>query len=102
LELLERSRKDDGEAVVIKTERDELLQRDAVAHQRILELLDAVDQERTQKLATKERLMASETTARQEASTVEQLCKERDEMQQTEERLRTKRGMAHVEHDAAY
>jgi hypothetical protein len=33
LEQLERSRKDDEGAVVIKTERDELLQRDAVARQ---------------------------------------------------------------------
>jgi pyrroloquinoline quinone (PQQ) biosynthesis protein C len=33
LELLERSRKDDEEATVIKTEWDELLQQDAVAHQ---------------------------------------------------------------------
>jgi hypothetical protein len=43
LEQLERSRKDDKGAAVIKTEQDELLQRDAVAHQRILELQDKVN-----------------------------------------------------------
>jgi hypothetical protein len=43
LEQLERPRKDDEEATVIKTERDELLQRDAMAHQQILELLDMVN-----------------------------------------------------------
>jgi hypothetical protein len=43
LEQLERSHNDDEEATVIKTERDELLQRDVTAHQQILELLDNVN-----------------------------------------------------------
>jgi hypothetical protein len=50
LEQLERSRKDDKEAVALRKERKELLQRDVVARQRIIELLDKVQQERDQKL----------------------------------------------------
>jgi hypothetical protein len=42
LEQLEGSCKDDEEVVAIRKERDELLQRDTMAHQRILELLDGV------------------------------------------------------------
>jgi hypothetical protein len=38
---------------VIQKERDELLQRDAVALQRILELLDEFQREREQKLVAK-------------------------------------------------
>jgi hypothetical protein len=40
LEQLERSRKDDEVVATIKMERDELLQRDAVARRQILDLLD--------------------------------------------------------------
>jgi chromosome segregation ATPase len=101
LEQLERSREGDEEAVAIRKEWDELLQRDAVARQRILELLDDVQQERDRKLAAEQRLVASETKARQDAATAERLRKERDESRQTEERLRTERGMARAEHDVA-
>jgi hypothetical protein len=41
-EQLERSQKDDEEATAMRKELDELLQRDVMAHQRILELLDEV------------------------------------------------------------
>jgi hypothetical protein len=41
-EQLERSQNDDEEATAMRKELDELLQRDAMAHQRILELLDEV------------------------------------------------------------
>jgi hypothetical protein len=62
-EQLERSCKDDEEAVAIRKVRDELLQRDAVACQQILELLDEVQKERDRKLAVEERLVASEMKA---------------------------------------
>jgi hypothetical protein len=87
--------------VAIRKELDELLQRDAVARQRILELLDKVQQERDWKLVAEQRLMASEMKARQDAATAERLHKERDESRQTEERLHTESGTAHAEHDAA-
>jgi uncharacterized membrane-anchored protein YjiN (DUF445 family) len=63
LEQLERSRKDEEEAVAIRKEQDELLKRDVVTHQRILELLDEVQRERDQKLVVEERLTTSETKA---------------------------------------
>jgi hypothetical protein len=63
LEQLERLCKDDEEASTIKKEWDEVLQRDAMTHQRILELLDEVQEERDQKLAAEQRLMASEAKA---------------------------------------
>jgi uncharacterized membrane-anchored protein YjiN (DUF445 family) len=63
LEQLERSRKDEDEAVAIRKEQDELLKRDVVTHQRILELLDEVQRERDQKLVVEERLTTSETKA---------------------------------------
>jgi hypothetical protein len=45
-ERIERSCKNDEEATMIQREWDELLQRDVMASQRILELLDEVQGER--------------------------------------------------------
>ena len=45
-----RSRKDDEEATRVRKERDELLQKDAETHQRILDLLSEVQKERDLRL----------------------------------------------------
>ena len=48
--LLMRSWKDDEDATRVRKERDELLQKDAETHQRILDLLSEVQKERDLRL----------------------------------------------------
>ena len=92
-----RSRKDDKEAIRVMKERDELLQKDAETHQRILDLLGEVEKERDLKLGAKEKLVAQEKRASLDAMVVTQLCKEWDELIQTIERLCSEHGAAHEE-----
>ena len=56
--LSARSWKDNKEATSVRKEQDELLQKDAKTHQRILDLLDKVEKERDLKLGAKEKLTA--------------------------------------------
>ena len=100
--LLMRSRKDDKEAARFRKERDELLQKDAEIRQWILDLLGEVEKERDLKLGAKEKLVALEKRASQDATAVARLRKERDELIQTMERLRSKRDVAHEERDQAF
>ena len=60
-----------------------------------------VEKERELKLGPKERLAALEKRASLDAVTIAWLRKERDELLQTVERLRSERGMAHEERDQA-
>ena len=99
--LSARSRKDDEEVARVKKERDELLQKDAETRQRVLDLLGEVEKERELKLGAEEKLVALEKRASLDAATVPRLCKERDELLQTSERLCSKRGMAHEDRDQA-
>ena len=97
-----RSRRDDEEATWVRKERDELLQKDAETHQRILDLLAKVEKERELKLGAKEKLAALEKRASLDAAVVARLRKERDELLQTAEKLHSERGVAHEEHDQAF
>jgi uncharacterized coiled-coil DUF342 family protein len=100
-DLSKRSCKHDEEATWIKKERDKLLQRDDEAHQGILDLLGEVEKERDLKLGVEEKLMALETRAPQDATTIEWLRKERDKLSWTMERLYSECNTAHHECDQA-
>ena len=93
--------KDDEEAARVRKERDELLQRDAETHQRILDLLSEVEKERDLRLEAKEKLVALEKRASLDAMAIARLHKERDELIQTTERLCLEHGAAHEERDQA-
>ena len=99
--LSARSRKDNEEATKVRKEQDELLQKDAENHQRILDLLAKVERERELKLRAEEKLMALEKRASLDAMVVARLHKEQDELLQTVKRLRSERGAAREEHDQA-
>ena len=58
-----RVRQDEKEAARVRKEQVELLQRDAVAHQRILNLLAESEKERDLKLVAEEKLTALERRA---------------------------------------
>ena len=94
-----RSQKDDEEATKVRREQDELLQKDAKTHWRILDLLAEVEKERELKLGAEEKLVALEKKASLDAMAVTWLCKERDELLQTSERLCSEHGAAHEERD---
>jgi len=74
-----RSRKDDQEATRVRKERDELRQKDAETHQRILDLLGEVEKERDLKLGAVEKLATLEKRASLDAAVVARLRKEQDE-----------------------
>ena len=95
--LSTRSWKDDKEDTRVRKERDELLQKDAETRQCILDLLGEVEKERDLKLGAEEKLVALEKRASLDAVVVAQLRKEKDELIQTVERLRSKCGVAHEE-----
>ena len=97
--LLARSRRDNEEATKVGKEQFELLQKDAEAHQKILDLLVEVEKERELKLGVEEKLMALEKRVSLDAEVVARLCKERDEFFQTAERLYSEHGTAHEERD---
>ena len=61
-----------------------------------------VEKERDLKLGAEEKLVAMEKRASLDAMAVARLCKERDEQIQTMERLCSKRGAAHEEHNQAF
>jgi len=100
--LSARSRKDDEEATRVRKEQDELLQKDAETRQRILDYLGEVEKERDLKLGAEEKLTTLEKRASQDATAVAWLCKERDELIQTTERLCSKCSMACEECDQAF
>ena len=97
-----RSWKDDEEAARVRKERDELLQKDAETRQWILDLLGEVEKERDLKLGAEEKLTALEKRVSLDAVVVARLRKERVELFQTSERLRSKHGTARDECDQAF
>jgi ABC-type transporter Mla MlaB component len=60
-------------------ERDELRQRDAEAHQHILNLQGDLEREKGLKLATQEKVAALKMRAHQDATVAERLHQERDD-----------------------
>ena len=101
-DLSTRSQSDDEEATKVRKEQDELLQKDAETHQRILDLLAEVEKERELKLDAEGKLATLEKRASLDEAAVARLRKEWDELLQTTERLRSKHGTAHEEHDQAF
>ena len=97
-----RSRKDEEEAARVRKEQDELLQKDAETHQRILDLLGEVEKERDLKLGAKKKLTALEKRVSLDATMVARLRKEWDELIQTTKRLCSKHDASHQERDQVY
>jgi hypothetical protein len=91
LNLSERARKDGEDVAQAVRERDELRRRDAESRQQILNLQGELEKEKGLKLAGQEKVTALEAKARQDAMVVEWFRKERDDLRQTELRLRTER-----------
>ena len=79
-DLSVRVQRDEEEATRVRMEQDELLQRDAVARQWILDLLAEAEKEWELKLVAEEKLTALERRASQDAEVVGQMCKEQDEL----------------------
>ena len=71
-----------------------MLQNDVETRQWILDLLGEVEKERDLRLGAEKKLTALEKRVSLDATAVAPLCKERDELIQTTERL-------HSEHDVA-
>ena len=76
-----------------------MLQKDAETRQRILDLWGEVKKERDLKLGPKEKLTALEKRVSLDATVVTRLRKERDELIQTADRLRSEHGVASKERD---
>ena len=100
--LSARSRKDDEEAARVRKEWDGLLQKDVETCQQILDLLGEVEKERDLRLGAEEKLVALEKRAILDAAAIARLRKERGELIQTTERLRSEHCVAHEEHDQAF
>ena len=96
-----RAHKDEEEAARVRREWDQLLQRDAETHQRILDLLAEAEKERELKLVDEEKFIALAWRTSQDAEAVAWLRKERDELLQTMGRLHSERSMARKERDQA-
>ncbi|XP_066342020.1 vicilin-like seed storage protein At2g18540 [Miscanthus floridulus] len=93
-ELSERGRHYEEEAIRVWKERNELPQRDAETHQRIIDLLIEAEKEQDLRLGAKEWSMALEQRAKLDAEVVTQLYKEQDELRHATERLRSEGGVA--------
>ena len=78
-----------------------MLQKDVEASQRAIELLDELEMEQNLKLKAKDRSMALQQRADQDAEVIARLRRERDELCQTMERLRSEHSTAHEERDQA-
>ena len=100
-DLAARAWQDAEEATRVQKQRDELLQRDAEARQRIIDLLEEVGKERELKLQAEERSATLEQRAKLDAEAIAQLCGERDKQRQTSERLHLERSTVHGERDLA-
>ena len=74
--LSTRVRQDEEEVARVRREQDELLQRDAETHQRILDLLGEVEKERDLRLGAEKKLVAIEKKAILDVEAVASLCKE--------------------------
>ena len=100
-DLSARVKLDEEAAARIQKEHDELLQKDAEVGQRAMEVLAELETEQDLRRKAKERSMALQQRANQDAEVISRLCGERDELHQTEEKLHSKRSMAHEERDQA-
>ena len=100
-DLSARVKVDEEATTRLQKERDELLQKDAVASERASELLAEVQMERDLKLKAVERSMTLQEKANQDAMVIDRLCGERDELRWTKDRLCLEHSTAHEECDRA-
>ena len=98
-ELSKRAQRDQEEATRVRKEQDELLQQNVETRQRIIDLLAEAEKEQDPRLGAEERSTALEQRAKLDAEAIAQLHKERDELCQTTERLRSERGTTYRERD---
>ena len=96
-----RVKLDEEAASRIQKEQDELLQKDAEASKRAVEVLAELETERDLRRRAEESSAALQQWANQDAEEISQLHGERDELCRTEERLRSERSTAHEERDQA-
>jgi len=88
----------DKEAIArVRKEQDELLQKDAEASQRAIELLAKLEREQDLKLEAKDRSAVLQQRVNQDAEVIARLRREQDELRQTTERLQFERGTVHEE-----
>ena len=79
-DLSARVKQDEEAAARVQKEWDELLQKDADASQRAIELLEELEMERDLKLKAEDRSMALQRRADQDAEAIARLRRERDEL----------------------
>jgi len=100
-DLSARVKLDEEDAARLRKERDELLQKDAMASKRAGELLAELETERYLKLKAEERSAALQQRADRDAEMITRLCEERDELRRTKERLRSEHSVAREDRDWA-
>ena len=100
-DLSARVNLDEEAASRIQKEQDDLLQKDAAASERAVEVLAELEMERDLKWKAEDRSTALQQRVDQDAEVIARLHGEREELRRTEERLRSERGMAREERDQA-
>ena len=100
-DLSARVKRDEEAAARVRKERDELLQKDADASQRAVELLAKLETEQDLKLKAEDRSAALQQRANQDAEVITRLRMEQDELRRTEEILRLEHSTAREERDRA-
>ncbi|XP_066311530.1 uncharacterized protein [Miscanthus floridulus] len=100
-DLSARVKLDEEDVARLQKERDKLLQKDTMASERAGELLAELEIERDLKLKAEERSAALQQRADRDTETITRLREERDELCQTEERLRSEHGAAREDCDRA-
>jgi len=98
-DLLARVKLDEEAAARIPKEWDELLQKDAEASQRAIEVLAELETEQHLRQKAEDRSTALQQRANQDAKVTARLRREWDELRRTEERLRSERSTAREERD---
>ena len=93
-DLSARVKLDEEAAARLRKERDQLLQKDATASEQAVELLVELETEQDLKLKAEERSAVLQQRADRDAEVISRLRGERDELRQTEERLRSEHSTA--------
>ena len=93
-DLSARVKMDEEETARLRKERDELLQKDAVASERAGKLLAEQGMERDLKLKAEEKSTALQQRVDWDTETITRLRRERDELCRTKERLRSEHSTA--------
>ena len=86
-DLSVRVQRDEEAAARVQKKQDELLQKNVEASQWAIDLLAELETERDLKLRAEERFAAMQQRVNLDAETIARLCRERDELCYTAERL---------------